>query len=129
MDGSEKGSSDCDFESRETTDSTSETLGPSSQTDPSAGDWFLDRARFIPLRLNLSERKFLRLLEASLQVSEYTDKIDPLGFGLPKSKRIVQQIRERFAIRSGLVLSADYKLGQQLFVDRNFESNATFYQQ
>lgn len=36
------------------------------------GAWFEERAKFIPLRLTLSERKFLRLVEASLQVSDYT---------------------------------------------------------
>ena len=29
---------------------------------------------------------------------------------------------------SGLLLSADYKLGQELFTDRDFETNADFYQ-
>lgn len=93
----------------------------------SVGEWFVDRSKFIPLRLTLSERKFLRLLEAALNVSEYTDRIDTIGFGLSKAKRIVQQIRELCAILSGLVLSADYKQGQELFADRNFESNADFY--
>ncbi|KAH9854994.1 hypothetical protein C2E23DRAFT_883533 [Lenzites betulinus] len=92
------------------------------------GEWFVERAKFIPLRLTLQERKFLRLLEAALNVSEYTDKIDTLGFGLSKAKRIVQQIRELCAILSGLVLSADYKQGQELFQDRDFASNEDFYQ-
>ena len=92
------------------------------------GEWFVERAKFIPLRLSLSERKYLRLLEAALTVSEYTDKIDTIGFGFSKAKRIVFQIRELCAIMSGLVLSADYKKGQELFVDRNFEANAEFYQ-
>eukprot|EP01104_Vermistella_antarctica_P013200 TRINITY_DN3964_c0_g1_i2.p1 TRINITY_DN3964_c0_g1~~TRINITY_DN3964_c0_g1_i2.p1 ORF type:complete len:131 (-),score=44.33 TRINITY_DN3964_c0_g1_i2:183-575(-) len=35
-----------------------------------------DRARYIPLRLSLKERKKLRLVEASLNVSDYTDKVD-----------------------------------------------------
>ncbi|EIW76289.1 hypothetical protein CONPUDRAFT_130825 [Coniophora puteana RWD-64-598 SS2] len=103
---------------------------PSAGADAGkAGDWFLERAKYIPLRLTLSERKFLRLLEAALQVSEYTDRIDTLGFGLSKAKRIVQQIRELCAILSGLVLSADYKAGQELFQDRDFASNDVFYQQ
>ena len=92
------------------------------------GEWFVERAKYIPLRLSLSERKYLRLLEAALVVSEYTDKIDTIGFGLSKAKRIVFQIRELCAIMSGLVLSADYKKGQELFVDRDFEANADFYQ-
>ena len=74
-----------------------------------------------------SERKYLRLLEAALSVSEYTDKIDTISFG-NKAKRIVAQIRELCAIMSGLLLSADYKQGQELFQDRDFQANAAFYQ-
>ena len=81
------------------------------------------------MRLTLGERKFLRLLEAALNVSEYTDKIDTIGFGLSKAKRIVHQIRELCAIMSGLVLAADYKQGQELFTDRDFQANEDFYQQ
>jgi len=93
------------------------------------GEWFVERAKHIPLRLTLSERKFLRLLEAALSVSEYTDKIDTIGYGLPRAKRIVHQVRELCAILSGLVLAADYKQGQELFQDRDFEANSEFYQQ
>ena len=73
------------------------------------GEWFVNRAKYIPVRLTLSERKYLRLLEAALKVSEYTDKIDIIGAALSKPKRIVAQIRELCAILSGLVLAADYK--------------------
>lgn len=120
----------------------STTNGTNTTSDPSivvlssqpaigakVGEWFVERAKFIPLRLTLNERKFLRLLEAALSVSEYTDKIDTIGFGLSKAKRIVHQIRELCAIMSGLVLAADYKQGQELFQDRDFESNSEFYQQ
>ncbi|KAH9927091.1 uncharacterized protein BXZ73DRAFT_49004 [Epithele typhae] len=102
----------------------------SAQPTPGSmvGEWFVERAKYIPVRLTLEERKFLRLLEAALNVSEYTDKIDTIGFGLSKAKRIVQQIRELCAILSGLVLSADYKQGQELFQDRDFQSNEDFYQ-
>lgn len=93
------------------------------------GEWFVERAKFIPLRLTIVERKYLRLLEAALSVSEYTDKIDTLGFRMSKAKRIVHQIRELCAIMSGLLLSADYKQGQELFTDRDFQANAEFYQQ
>jgi hypothetical protein len=87
--------------------------GPVMSAQPalgtSVGDWFVERSKFVPMRLTLSERKYLRLLEAALQVSEYTDRIDVIGFGMAKNKRIVHQIRELCAILSGLVLSADYK--------------------
>ena len=39
------------------------------------GEWFVKRAQFIPLRLTPEERKFLRLLEGALAVSEYTNKV------------------------------------------------------
>ncbi|CDO69564.1 hypothetical protein BN946_scf184759.g4 [Trametes cinnabarina] len=102
----------------------------SAQPTPGSavGEWFVERSKYIPLRLTLEERKYLRLLEAALNVSEYTDKIDTIGFGLSKAKRIVHQIRELCAILSGLVLSADYKHGQALFQDRDFKSNEKFYQ-
>lgn len=95
----------------------------------SVGQWFVERAKFIPVRLTLGERKYLRLLEAALNVSEYTDKIDTIGFQLSKAKRIVHQIRELCAILGGLVLSADYKQGQELFSDRDFAANEEFYQE
>jgi len=103
-------------------------LGAQPDVGDSVGEWFVERAKYIPLRLTLGERKYLRLLEAALHVSEYTDKIDTIGFGLSKAKRIVQQIRELCAIMSGLLLAADYKLGQELFTDRDFENNSEFYQ-
>jgi len=78
--------------------------------------------------LTLSERKLLRLVEAALSVSEYTDRIDTLSFGQSKAKRIVAQIKELCAIMSGLLLSADYKTGQLLFQDRDFQANEDFYQ-
>jgi len=107
---------------------STQILGAQPTIGSKVGEWFVERSQYIPLRLTYGERKYLRLLEAALQVSEYTDKIDTLGFGLSKPKRIVHQIRELCAILSGLVLAADYKQGQELFTDRDFQSNADFYQ-
>ncbi|KAJ2758498.1 hypothetical protein H4S06_002672 [Coemansia sp. BCRC 34490] len=90
-------------------------------------EWIKERAKSIPLRLTLRERKYLRLLEAALNVSEYTDKIDVLMY-TNKAKRIVTQIKELCAILSGLVLATDYKAGQALFEDRQFDQNGDFYQ-
>lgn len=36
---------------------------------------FLERSRYIPLRLSADERRYLHLLEAALSVSAYTDKV------------------------------------------------------
>lgn len=67
---------------------------------PSDPNYFLERSKYIPLRLTLEERKYLRLLEAALNVSEYTDKIDVIVYS-SKTKRMVAQIRELCAIMSG----------------------------
>lgn len=39
------------------------------------GSEFHERAKFLPLRLSADDRRMLRLLEAALSVSEYTDKV------------------------------------------------------
>ncbi len=91
-------------------------LGRIIKPEPSRIDDYVHRAKFIPLRLTLKERKYLRLLEAALTVSEYTDKVDILlPYGKSKVKRIVSQIKEICAVLSGLLLAADYKAGQGLF--------------
>ena len=52
---------------------------------------FIDRTKYIPIRLDLSERKLLRLCEAALNVIEYTDKVDILTWK-SKTGRIHEQI-------------------------------------
>lgn len=129
MDVGEDDGADSDDELERLAAPSTEVLGAQPAVGSKVAEWFVERSKFIPLRLTIGERKYLRLLDAALQVSEYTDKIDTLGFGLSKAKRIVHQIREICAILSGLVLSADYKQGQELFSDRDFDANSDFYQQ
>ncbi|CAE6473108.1 unnamed protein product [Rhizoctonia solani] len=85
------------------------------------------RAKSIPLRLTLQERKLLRLLESALHVSEYTDRVDILSYSSTRTKRAAAQIRELCAILSGLCLAADYKTGQELFEGRDFAANEDWF--
>merc|ERR1719498_440645 len=75
----------------------------------------------------MDERKLLRLLEAALHVSEYTDKVDVLTFR-SKTSRITKQLKEICAIMCGLVVATDYRRGQELISDKDFASNAEFFQ-
>ena len=92
------------------------------------GESFLERAKYIPLRLEHDERKLLRLLEAALHVSEYTDVVDVLTYK-SKTQRIARMIKEICAIMSGLVVASDYRQGQKLILDREFKDNAKFFAQ
>lgn len=62
--------------SDEVLDQTGQTIKPLNlEPQPviggNVGEWFVERSKYIPLRLTLGERKYLRLLEAALSVSEY----------------------------------------------------------
>lgn len=82
---------------------------------------------YIPMRLTHEERRLLRLLEAALNVSEYTDRIDIFSYK-SKSKRIVAELKEICLILAGLVVAQDFKIGQKFVEDKNFVDNAEWYQ-
>ncbi|PXF42022.1 hypothetical protein BWQ96_08272 [Gracilariopsis chorda] len=88
-----------------------------------------ERAKYIPLRLSQTERKVLRLVEAALNVSEYTDVVDVLATSRMKTKqRIHTQIRDLCSILTGLAVATDYARGQKLVKDRDFADNEAFFQ-
>lgn len=90
------------------------------------GEWLVERCKFIPLRLTLKERKFMRLVKNALDVSEYTDKVDILTWS-SKTGRIHKQLKEICSIICGLVLSCDYQEGQRLLANKNFEDHEEFF--
>ncbi len=53
---------------------------------------FLERSRYIPLRLSADERRYLHLLEAALSVSSYTDKVRPYRSWLPWAASHTQRL-------------------------------------
>lgn len=90
---------------------------------------FENRAKYIPIRLSPKERKILRLVEAALNVSEYTDVVDVLSTSRMRTKnRIHSQIRDLCSILTGLTVAMDYSLGQKLVSDKDFAHNEEFFQ-
>ncbi|KAH3763585.1 UPF0652 protein [Pelomyxa schiedti] len=86
-----------------------------------------ERARYIPLRLTLEERKLLRLLEAVLNASKYTDRVDAV-FKSPAA-RMQQQVKNICSLLSGILSAWDNKAGQELLEDRDFAKYEKFFQQ
>ncbi|KAK9450300.1 uncharacterized protein V1518DRAFT_413492 [Limtongia smithiae] len=113
------------------TDAASLTLPPEpivivSPGSASYGAWIMARAKYIPLRLTQPERKLLRLLEAALNVSEYTDKVDILLYS-SKARRIIAQLQEICAILAGLVVATDMKAGREMLEDQDYARNAQWF--
>lgn len=103
-------------------------LSPVAGEVPSVGfdDLFRERAKYIPLRLSLRERKYLRLLEAALATSEYTTKVDHTQFR-NKNRRTHAQLQDICAVMSGLVVACNYKVGQDVIESRNYREHERFF--
>ncbi|CAH0485342.1 unnamed protein product [Peronospora farinosa] len=88
----------------------------------------MKEAAYIPLRLNEDERLLLNLLDAALNVSEYTDKVDVLSYRSPV-KRVIYELNETFGELSGLMIANDFRQGRRLVQDKNFKDNEDFFRQ
>jgi len=77
-----------------------------------------DRVKYIPVRLSYNQRKKLRLLNAVLNVNDYTSKVDDPkweGEELSHSNtRLQEQLKNITAVLTGMLLSVDYGEGQKL---------------
>ena len=89
--------------------------------------FFVERAKYIPLRLEMRERKYLRLLEGTLHVSEYTDRVDSRATSANPAKRKQMMMRELHSVLSGLLLSCDYEAGQAALQDRSYSEYPDFF--
>jgi len=84
-----------------------------------------ERAKYIPLRLTYEERKSLRMVNAAVNVSDYTSQVDrQFRAKHPAAKRHHTQLQQIVAFMTGLVAGSDYAQGQQVLEDRNFEPHA-----
>ncbi|OEJ88596.1 UPF0652 protein [Hanseniaspora osmophila] len=104
-----------------------ETLSSKTSIEDSALKFLQKNIQYIPIRLTHEERHLLRLLEAALEVSEYTDRVDILSYK-SKTKRIVAQLKEICSILCGLTIASDLKIGKKLLEMKNFEDNAAWFQ-
>ena len=69
-----------------------------------------ERAKYIPLRLSLGERKMLRLVEAAMTCCDYTTEVDrPFKSA---ARRTHAQLKGITSVLRGLVTACDYKQGQ-----------------
>jgi len=89
--------------------------------------WLEDRCKYIPLRLTLPERKYMRLVKNTMDVSEYTDRIDIMSWR-NKTRKIHKELTEICSILSGFVVACNYREGQKLIKDKNFTDNEPFFQ-
>jgi len=71
-----------------------------------------ERAKYIPFRLSLGERKMLRLVEASMSCTTYTDQVDREFKS--EGKRMAKQLKGIAGILGGLVLACAYDDGQKV---------------
>ena len=69
-----------------------------------------ERAKYIPIRLSLRERKLLRLIEAAMTCSDYTTEVDrPFKSSV---RRTHGQLKGITSILRGVVTAYDYDAGQ-----------------
>lgn len=87
---------------------------------------FAERAKWIPLRLTLKERKVLRLVKAALSSSSYTSRVDKTF--KTKTRRLHTQVHEICAFLSGIVTSLNYEVGQDMVENRQFSKRKDFFQ-
>jgi hypothetical protein len=86
-----------------------------------------ERAKYIPLRLSLGERKMLRLVEASMICCDYTTEVDRTFKS--STRRTHEQLKGVTAILRGLVTACDYTAGQKLLGDDDYTEYETFFRQ
>jgi hypothetical protein len=87
------------------------------------GKWYVERAKFVPMRLTLKERKTLRLVDAFLTTSNYVDRVDLAQHANP-TRRVHEKLRCIATTFIGLVAALDYAKGKDLASSFEFVTHA-----
>ncbi|GLE11736.1 hypothetical protein PINS_up024329 [Pythium insidiosum] len=82
-------------------------------------------AAYIPLRLTEDERALFTLLDASLNVSEYTDKVDCCRTAHQSSASSGAEGGLQHAF--GMMVATDFRKGKRLVLNTKFEENEEFF--
>eukprot|EP00736_Rhodelphis_marinus_P004361 Rmarinus@m.581 len=83
-------------------------------------EFFIERSKFIPIRLTMKERKFLRLIQGTLEAADYTDKIDSPVYKT-SMRRLHAQIKEVCSLLTGIIVAIDFEEGRKLMEESNFD--------
>lgn len=90
---------------------------------------FCERAKFVPMRLTYDERKYLRLIDATMHVSHYTDHMDTAqNVNANAARKLALQMKQLCAVLTGMQVSHNYEQGQQLLQSREFNTRKAFFQ-
>jgi len=106
----------------------SSAFGAGEEDDNDDASDFLEKARFVPMRLTYEERKYLRLVESAMLVSTYTDRVDFLHAPGQEQRKLMVLMKQMCSVLSGLLIAHDYNSGQELMKERDFQAYAIFFQ-
>ncbi|CAM9190653.1 unnamed protein product [Ectocarpus fasciculatus] len=87
---------------------------------------FSERSKYIPVRLTSDERRYLRLVESVISVTDYTGKVDAEFPSASKRSHLILKQITRFL--SGLVLAVDYQKGMTMIDERGYSEHEGFFQ-
>ncbi|GBG30983.1 UPF0652 protein, partial [Hondaea fermentalgiana] len=98
----------------------------SEEAKDQIGAWYLERSRYIPLRLEYKERARLRLIHAIMRSSDYANVVDGREFKT-EAKRLHALIKCVMATLTGVATAYKYDFAQRLVEDRNFAKYSTTF--
>ncbi len=104
----------------------------STGVDALADSSYVEMAKFVPLRLEYNERRYLRLLESTIDSSDYTDRVD--GVNIPRSAQQHHRctaliLKNICSLLSGLVIAHDSSAAtvESVLGRRDFAKHQAFY--